>query len=274
MPHSDFGSVASVPVSSAVRTQSLGTCYAHAIATVVRATESRIVSRPVLPHHEIVQNIVSKHGYEGGDVEKVLAEECPTRNIRFKKIQSLSNESHLQTCIKTVEIGKRPVLMYFALSEEQWEGFSAFFRNNPTGILHKADINKFVTDDLDRISGLTGHAVVVVKFGKDDQDCWYMRIKNSWGDKFGESGYFKVGLDVTGVARVEFYDVFFFEDELSDEDRRRRFALWQCRQESLRGRNSNTVTNTPRHKSIRINVKGCPISEPYTPSREPSFKSP
>eukprot|EP00486_Rosalina_sp_Unknown_P002308 CAMPEP_0201577292 /NCGR_PEP_ID=MMETSP0190_2-20130828/23585_1 /ASSEMBLY_ACC=CAM_ASM_000263 /TAXON_ID=37353 /ORGANISM="Rosalina sp." /LENGTH=74 /DNA_ID=CAMNT_0048009139 /DNA_START=35 /DNA_END=256 /DNA_ORIENTATION=+ len=48
--------------------QSGGTCYAHACASAIRATESRIVGRNPQSHESLVREITNKYGCDGGHV--------------------------------------------------------------------------------------------------------------------------------------------------------------------------------------------------------------
>jgi C1A family cysteine protease len=76
--------------------------------------------------------------------------------------------------------------------------FSHFFKTNPKGVFnqHVGQIG-------------TGHAVVISGYNSTDN---YFQFKNSWGEKFGIGGYFKMNCD---IINFEFIDVYFLESSLS-----------------------------------------------------------
>lgn len=49
-------------VSQHPHLQKGGTCDANAIATIIRATEARIIGRKIEPHDVIVKRLVTKYG--------------------------------------------------------------------------------------------------------------------------------------------------------------------------------------------------------------------
>lgn len=104
-------------VSQTVHQQTGGTCYAHAVATAVRAAESRIVGRTPETHAEIVERIVSKHGSKGGRVKKVLEEECPKRCLRYRKVSySQANEAiQRSTNSLSILLVRRPIVRFLCV---------------------------------------------------------------------------------------------------------------------------------------------------------------
>lgn len=62
------------------------------------------------------------------------------------------------------------------------------------------------------------HAVLVVGYGTDPVDGPYWVVKNSWGDKWGEDGYFKIarGKNMCGIAVCASYPV--LENDSKTED--------------------------------------------------------
>lgn len=72
-----------------------------------------------------------------------------------------------------------------------------------------------VASDLDTPSG--GHAVALVDWEEPNVAIF----QNWWGDNWAAGGKFKVDLDGLSDYGLDpsFYDVFFFEADLSDDDR-------------------------------------------------------
>jgi len=173
-----------------------GTCYAQAAATVLRSAELRIVGRELKPHRVIVERIVAKHGTRGGYVNKVLEEECPSKCLRFREVQTADAS-------RCLDLG-RALLFSFWLTDDQWEAFSDFFRRTPSSILEELPTR---AQDSKRI----GHGAVIIGHS---EDTWL--LKNSWGDDFAQDGYFKISKAL--ITDAGFTDVFFYEHELRAED--------------------------------------------------------
>lgn len=74
-----------VSASTAVHEQTGGTCYAHAVATVMRAAEKRVVGRELHKHEEIVSPIINKFGMNGADVERFFSTNVPSDACAFAR---------------------------------------------------------------------------------------------------------------------------------------------------------------------------------------------
>lgn len=109
------------------------TCYANAIAAAIHLSLSRIVSRVVEDFYSIRKKIIKDHGKNGADPNKVLKDYCPKYNLKYKIVDE---EEAISAARK-----KRPQVFFFALDDEQWKAFSAFYEKSPCGILKKEDLN-------------------------------------------------------------------------------------------------------------------------------------
>jgi len=165
---------------------------------MVRAAETRIVGRRVIPHAELVQQIVEKHGSNGGYPTKVFDEECPPRCLHYKCID-------IQAAKKAIA-ERRPILAGLVMSVNQMKEFKEHFQRNPKSTLFR--ISAGVEGEK------IGHAVVIVG---EQEGVW--RIKNSWGDKWADGGYCKVKQSFFSEVQCEYYDVAWCEDDLRPEDR-------------------------------------------------------
>ena len=58
-----------------------------------------------------------------------------------------------------------------------------------------------------------GHAVVITKYNKD---CF--TVLNSWGDQWGDNGFFKIK-DFTVFPKFRCFDVFFTLNDLTDYEK-------------------------------------------------------
>ena len=180
-----------------------GTCYANASAAVLDLAMKRIVGRDggYPDFFELRRKLIAKYGDHGAPTIKVLKEICPTYRLQCQKVDSVG-------AMKAIS-AKRPVVARFCLSGAQWDQFSKFFRENPRGILTRSylDLKKNST------SYPGGHAVVLSSY-----DAESLRLMNSWGDDWADNGFFRVqNADVLGL---EFVDVFWTEENLSDGEKR------------------------------------------------------
>ena len=178
-----------------------GTCYAHAAATVVRAAERRIVGREVEKHHVMVRRIVDKYGTKGpsSPFVAILEEACSPRKLQCQEVDASG-------AAQAVDLG-RAILLSFGLTDAQWTEFSAFFERTPSASL-----------DSDSLSGslggqVRGHAVVIIGQGNGS---W--KIKNSWGDSFADGGYFQMSKSLVLDCSPTFYDIFWYEHDLTADD--------------------------------------------------------
>lgn len=184
-----------VRASTAVHQQTGGTCYAHAVGTVMRAAESRVVGRKLQEHETMVMQIIEEFGTHGADSRKVLEKECPKRRLHFRTVNR-------NVAVCALRAG-RAVLLAFWLSDRQWAQFSAFFKTKPGGVLSSS---VFTSD----ASPKKGHAVAVV-----GQEHGIWTVKNSWGGGFATAGRFKMKWDALPEADTKFLDVFWYEHDLT-----------------------------------------------------------
>ena len=184
------------------------TCYAFASATVLHLAMERIHGRQGgYPSFEALKDeMISEHGKSRPDTGKVLEKICPKYRLRCRKV-----------CMKRAKeaiVNKRPVVATFPLTNEEWDAFDNFYEKNPTGILtqNELDVRKRPTnlspDDL------SGHAVVLTSY---NSKC--LTFMNSWGEDWGEKGFFKVqNAEVLG-DQLKFFDVYWKLKDLSKEEK-------------------------------------------------------
>lgn len=188
--------------STEVRNQQGGTCYAHAVATILRAAESRIIGRQCEPHSEKLARIVANYGAEGGDPRDVLASECPRVSLSWREVS-------IQEAVDIIRKRQRPLLVSFCLAQNQWVAFSDFFERDPKGVLSELPQPPI-------FARLPGHACVITELQADS--VWV--IKNSWGGQFADNGSFKVSKSLLTECGSIFIDVYFLDHDLQDDDRR------------------------------------------------------
>ena len=181
------------------------TCYAFASATVLHLAMERIHGRQGgYPSFEALKDeMISEHGKSRADTGEVLEKICPKYRLRCRKV-----------CMKRAKeaiVNKRPVVATFRLTDEEWDAFENFYEDNPTGILTQ--------DELDvrkrpRKPGTKGHAVVLTSY---NSKC--LTFMNSWGEDWGEKGFFKVqNAEVLG-DQLKFFDVYWELDDLSEVEK-------------------------------------------------------
>ena len=186
---------------SNISDQKGGTCYAHAIAHAVRETENRIIGRYPPSHNDLVKEITNKYGYNGADTYQVLQWQCNKRQLGCKQVTR-------QQALNAIKKG-RVIVGRFYLNEGQWNKMGEFFNNKSNWVYEKSDIG-------DGYNGADdgGHAVAIIGIGISKNGKSYFKIKNSWGNKWADNGYFRFSFDMP----LQYFDVYFRICDLTKQD--------------------------------------------------------
>jgi hypothetical protein len=181
-------------------------CWAHASASVIHLASHRVVGRKVEDFFDIRSHLlkVFKENNYGQNVGTVLTKICPS----YKLCHQICDEAGARAAIHA----RRPVVATFALDDNRWKRFSAFYKSRPKDTLMAKDMSAPAGGKMG------GHAVVLVRC--DETSLTFM---NSWGPGFANNGFFTVDkastLEIAGQSRMQFYDVYWTIEDLSDEEK-------------------------------------------------------
>lgn len=191
------------------------TCYAHATAAVLHMALLRIVDReggcPSIA--EIRTRILREFPPrpDGRDLEEVLEKTIGWyRPLHFHRVD--------EDGARQAVLHRRPVLTTFRLSHLGWKAFGKHFGTTATrdSILTQAHMAPHCS-----LPDGGGHAVVLARC-----DPHSLTFLNSWGHQWGNNGSFSIEnpavLELKGAsewARMCFYDVYWFESELTARER-------------------------------------------------------
>ena len=200
-----------------------GTCYAHAIATVIHLACSRVYGRKVEEFEEIKTKLIAEFGTDGANEITVFNKVLGRYRLHYEKVNEIGTREAIHS--------KRPCVAVFTLTNAQWWKFSKFFydRIHRKEVLTRKYFDEMELTDDDILKNLKwevknnskylgrkaeelteqernniakqrgGHAVVLIRCGPRS-----LTFLNSWGTEFGEYGFFSVeNADVLGVT---FYD--------------------------------------------------------------------
>eukprot|EP01084_Bolivina_argentea_P011918 22315_1 len=187
--------------SAQIHEQSGGHCYANAVVEAVQSCEGRIIGRRPTDYERLLNNLIAQFGVNGAIVDRVLDYVCHLFKLRYSKVQQIGAENAVRR--------GRVVVGSFWLCGGGWNKFSEFFKKNPAGILSKNDIDIGNTNNK-----TTGHSVAIIAESKDKL-IW--KIKNSWGNKFADQGYFRVKKNALDFV---YHDVYFVEADLSEHEKK------------------------------------------------------
>ncbi|KAL7645551.1 UNVERIFIED_CONTAM: hypothetical protein RMT77_003937 [Armadillidium vulgare] len=219
----DWRNVSGVNYVSAVRDQdSCGSCYAFASMAALEA-RVRILTkneqRPVFSVQDVLECSELSQACDGGFAylvagryaqdKGVILEECSKYNPG--KIKKCSRNS---SCTSHYTAYYRYIGGYYgACNEDEMKlalvkggpiivGFEVYsdFMTYKNGIYHHMPtLEKFYPFEI------TNHAVLAVGYGVDPESKEkYWIVKNSWGDDWGEDGYFRIrrGTDECGIESM------------------------------------------------------------------------
>lgn len=180
------------------------TCYAYACSGAIQLALCRIYSREIPSFESIVNPIIKKHGYDGGNVKQVLTENCPKYGLHFNILKN-ENEARVALALGRACVG------IFNLPNDAWDKFSKFFTNNPKGILKKSDLLQ-PDGTLGNWSNYSGHAVILI-----DANIVALEFLNSWGSDWGNKGRFRI--ENAEVLDLLFFDIYWTLNDLTDKEK-------------------------------------------------------
>ncbi|KAM5349132.1 hypothetical protein ACJ41O_008955 [Fusarium nematophilum] len=192
------------------------TCYAHAVAAVAHMALLRIVGREggCLSISEIRARILHEDNFPETDDGWSVMDVLPVvtewyRPLGFREVD--------EDGARQAVLHRRPVLARFQLPKEGWDMFSQHFESPETcsTVLTYAEMVPY----RDNPPSEAGHAVVLT--GCDPVSLTFL---NSWGRSWGNTGSFSIEnssvLEANNKGiRLTFYDVYWLERDLTDEER-------------------------------------------------------
>jgi len=181
-----------------------GTCYANASAAVLHLAMKRIIGRDggYPDFFKLRSELISKYGKHGAPTKRVLEDVCPKYRLECKEVNAIGAMEAVSA--------KRPVVARFYLSGAQWDQFYLFYEEYPKRILTRSYLDSKLHSE--RKPG--GHAVVLTSY-----DAESLRLMNSWGDDWADSGFFRVQ-NANTLPGLTFYDVFWTLDSLSQKEKK------------------------------------------------------
>ena len=194
------------------KTQIGRTCYAYASATAIHWTLLGFYGESPDSFEQIKNNLINKYGVDGSNTSNVLLEQSKKYKYKIKRV----DENGARQALNNYHI----CVARFDLTELEWSKFKRFFNEfNKTGIITKQLLEKTPPyEDIKNLSDeelkkLTGHAVILISAKNG-----YLRFLNSWGESFGDHGFFAIDIPNT-LRNMEFHEVYIDVKDLTKKER-------------------------------------------------------
>ncbi|XP_077143522.1 cathepsin W-like [Ranitomeya variabilis] len=189
-------------ISEAKNQLSCGSCWAFAAVGNIEA-QWGIIGHPVnLSVQQLIDCGPSENGCAGVKIEEAFKSVIKQKGLVSEKVYPYKAE--VQKC-KNINSVRTTIKEYISLpkNEQAMAHFvnvngTIVVRLNATGLkLYKCGVIYPKSCDVTKLN----HAVVAVGYSKDTNIPYWI-MKNSWGNTWGESGFFKIyyGKNVCGVA--------------------------------------------------------------------------
>ena len=164
-------------------------------------------------------------GRTGQNPEIVLSRILPKYKLHYSLIQ----EKEIPDIIRKSQV----CISSFYLDGKQWFNFSQFFQNpkTKTNAITAKDLLKPNPPGIVSESG--GHSVVLVDFHDD-----VYTFLNSWGQNWGDKGYFRVQ---KGAIKFKFLHVYWYESDLSPKEK----EIWNQKYNNFKTRLNDLLNSIP-----------------------------
>ena len=178
-------------------------CHANACATILYLSMKRILGRTGgHPCFQELRNKCMTRFSDSASPLQDLEEMCRDYRLRCREVD-------LKDALEAVS-SSRPVVASCWLTEHERDSLRKFFGDdrNRTGILTRKEIDLTARPP---DSPTRGHSFVLTSFDSES-----LRLLNSWGEDWGDKGFFRVqNADVLGLT---FIDVYWKEKDLTEEE--------------------------------------------------------
>ena len=185
-----------------------GECWVYSLSKIIVDTNARKYGRKLEDFNKIYNTIIKKYSKDGKkihEIDKIMQEELKNFDLKYAKIE---DENFLK---KNLKNGIR-CLTTFYLSKKEWKNFSNFCDNFKKGqILTKEVLEQQNNFNIENPDETDGHAVILSDI---DEEGNYTLI-NSWGEKWGDNGTFKVKKEC--LKESTFFEIYF--DDNTDEEK-------------------------------------------------------
>ncbi len=198
-----------------------GTCYAYALAAVIYLNSARVIGRPLLNFHGLVEEIITANIESKKSLPEFEGEsDSELRdggNMNF--LQSFPSLKRLRWAevsefeARKAVLSGRVVLTIFGLTQTRWNQFSRIYSDPTAKRTVITDIGEAGSQN-DR----TSHAVVLVDAEPD-----HLKFMNSWGSNWADNGCFRVSTlpeyDLMSVMRFHFFDIYWEPEDLNEDEK-------------------------------------------------------
>jgi C1A family cysteine protease len=191
---------------SKVRDQNTcGGCWAFSTISNVESQYLIKYGEPLDLSEQFLINCVTKNlACSGGNMKNALTWVISAGGLALEADQPYKNKKG--TCLRPTMGFNSPLVSYFKLATKDEDEIAAYLaRYGPLSAALNGDLLQFYTggifDKADCNADLPNHAINLVGFGEENGKRYWI-VRNSWGEEWGEKGYFRLafGKNMCGIT--------------------------------------------------------------------------